>query len=108
VQVILLTGGLSRNAVYVQELADVCGVPVLLPREPDAVLLGGAIVAAAAAAAAAETPHETLENVGSRMSAVGERVEPRVHTKAFHDAKFAVFKTLLSSQRECIRLMSTA
>ena len=46
---ILLCGGLSKNSLFVQTHADICSVPVLLPSEPEAVLLGSAMMGAYAA-----------------------------------------------------------
>jgi len=43
------TGGDSKNPVFLREHADATGARLLLPREPEAVLLGSAILAARAA-----------------------------------------------------------
>lgn len=48
-QSILICGGLSKNKLFVQTHADVCSLPVLLPGETEAVLLGSAMLAACAA-----------------------------------------------------------
>lgn len=45
----LLCGGLSKNSIFVQTHADVLGLPVLLPSEPESVLLGAAMLGAVAA-----------------------------------------------------------
>lgn len=41
---ILMCGGLSKNKLYPQTHADVIGLPVLLPKSPEPVLLGSAIL----------------------------------------------------------------
>src|SRR5438270_310132 len=44
-----VTGGGTKNPLWLQEHADATGCTILLPREPEAVLLGSAILAATAA-----------------------------------------------------------
>lgn len=48
ISLLFLTGGLSKNPLFVSQLADVCGMHVVLARESEAVLLGSGIAAAAA------------------------------------------------------------
>lgn len=43
---ILICGGLSKNKVFIQTHANVVGYPVLVPQEPESVLVGAAILAA--------------------------------------------------------------
>lgn len=46
---LIICGGLSKNVLFVQTLAEACGLPVLYPNESEMVLVGAAILAARAA-----------------------------------------------------------
>lgn len=103
IRVILACGGLTRSNFFNQELADICKLPVLLPQEPDATLLGGAILASTAAATVCRgtdsrysakeiEAHSALLQVQmTKMSAVGAGFLPRRHRERFHDKKYAVY-----------------
>ncbi|KAJ3036118.1 hypothetical protein HK097_003925, partial [Rhizophlyctis rosea] len=49
IDTLFLSGGLTKNALFVKTMADGTGCEVVLPREEDAVLLGSAMLGAAAA-----------------------------------------------------------
>ena len=76
-----------------QEHADVTGSSIYLPEEPEAVLLGTAILAAVAAGAYADIP--TAMKAMCRSSEV---IRPNPTTKAFHDAKYAIYRELYTQQ----------
>lgn len=48
IDTILTRGGDAKNPVFLREHADITGCPVILPREPEAVLLASAILDAVA------------------------------------------------------------
>jgi ribulose kinase len=81
-----LCGGLARNARYVRDHADALGLPVRVVREPDAMLLGGAMLAATAAGARASVA-EAMASMGAKA----ETVVPRPERKAWHDARYRTF-----------------
>jgi ribulose kinase len=58
---ILLCGGLSKNDLFVQIHADVCAIPVYLPEESEAVLLGAAMLGAYAARVYSDLQVRTFE-----------------------------------------------
>jgi ribulose kinase len=39
-----MSGGLTKNSLFVSETADVTQCTVILPKEPEAVLLGSAVL----------------------------------------------------------------
>ena len=51
IDTILASGGFTRNPVFLREHADATGCRIVLPEEPEAVLLGAAILGAVAAGA---------------------------------------------------------
>jgi FGGY-family pentulose kinase len=101
IQTIFACGGGSRNVVFLREHADATGCRLVLPREPQAVLLGAAILGAVACGAYGSV----IEAMGS-MNAAGQVIEPAAgEVRRFHDAKFEVFLRMYEDQlayRKCI------
>jgi FGGY-family pentulose kinase len=96
-----VTGGGTKNPLWLQEQADATGCTVVLPREPDAVLLGSAILAATAAGV-----HGDVLKAMQAMSGTGSTVSPRPETAAYHQAKFKIFQELY--QQQCRRRAAMA
>jgi FGGY-family pentulose kinase len=102
ISTLLATGGDTKNPVFVREHADVTGCRVVLPREPEAVLLGAAILGAAASG---DRP-SVLAAMGA-MSEAGKIVEPAGGAvKAFHDKKHEVFLRMYEDQMAYRRIMA--
>ena len=84
---ILACGGGTRNEVFLREHADATGCRIVLPAEPEAVLLGAAILGAVASG----DRGSILEAMAS-MTRAGRTIEPAEGPVArFHDAKHEVF-----------------
>ncbi|MFH1116039.1 MAG: FGGY-family carbohydrate kinase, partial [Pseudomonadota bacterium] len=49
IQTVLITGGGAKNPIFLREHADITGRRIVLPKEPEAVLLGSAMLGAVAA-----------------------------------------------------------
>ena len=87
--------------MFLQSHADATGCRVVLPEEPEAVLLGAAILGAVAAGAYADQ-----RAAMTAMTRSGRIVEPDASLRAFHDAKYAVFQRMSADQvayREMMR-----
>jgi FGGY-family pentulose kinase len=95
IQNIHVTGGHLKNQLFVQENADVTGCKVILPKEPEAVLLGSAILAAVAGG---EFPG-ILQGMRS-MSHAAKVIEPNPSAAPFHDAKYEIFKEMYDFQKK--------
>ncbi|MDA0745418.1 MAG: FGGY-family carbohydrate kinase [bacterium] len=93
IQQIKACGGGTKNALWIQEHADALQRPVLLPKEPEAVLLGSAILGAVAAGVFMSIP-EAME----AMCHAGEVVEPRVETKEYHGWKYEQQRAMYGQQ----------
>ena len=65
-------GGGTKNPVFLREHADVTGCRIVLPREPEAVLLGSAMLGAVAAGDAASLPAAM-----AAMSGLGRVLRPQ-------------------------------
>lgn len=103
IDTVLACGGGTKDRVFLREHADATGCRLVLPSEPDAVLLGAAMLGAAAAGV-----HDTLPAAMAAMSKAGQVIGPANGTRAFHDAKYAVFKRMHEDQMAYRRLMEPA
>lgn len=97
---ILICGGLSKNSLYVQTHADVCGIPVLISNEEESVLIGAAMLGATAS-----NFSDTLEDAATRLSTDCYQVHPDANTLDFHKKKFQIFLKMLENQREYEKIM---
>jgi ribulose kinase len=88
-----VTGGGTKNPLWLQEHADATGCSIILPREPEAVLLGSAVLAATAAGV-----YSDIYAAMQGMSGAGRVIRPRPETAAYHTAKFRLFRELYNEQ----------
>jgi len=87
IRTIFACGGGTKNPVFLREHADVTGCRIVLPKEPEAVLLGSAILGAVASG---RFP-SVIDAMGA-MNRVGSVIDPSPRdVLAFHDAKYRVF-----------------
>jgi FGGY-family pentulose kinase len=93
ISTVIATGGDSKNPVFLREHADATGARILLPREPEAVLLGSAMLAARAAGR-----FPSVIEAMTQMSAVSNVIEPNPAARAFHDKKQRVFLRMHDDQ----------
>ncbi len=100
---IYLCGGHLKNELFIQEHADITGCEVILPKEPEAVLLGAAILGAVAAGEFTDV----LEAMRA-MCGVGKVVHPDTSTASFHHAKYEIFKEMYEFQRKIHERMEKA
>ncbi|WP_316980293.1 FGGY-family carbohydrate kinase [Shumkonia mesophila] len=87
IDTVFACGGGTKNPVFLREHADITGCRLVLPKEPEAVLLGSAILGAVAAGA-----FESVLAAMAAMNGAGEVIEPAGgKVAAFHAAKHRVF-----------------
>lgn len=87
IDTVLICGGGTKNPVFLREHADITGCQLVLPAEPEAVLLGSAVLGAVAAQA-----YPTVLGAMRAMNRVGRVMKPsRGAVGRFHDAKYRVF-----------------
>ncbi len=87
-------GGGTKNPLWVQQHADITGADIMLPEEPEAVLLGAALLGAVAAGA-----YPSIPDAMTAMCRSASVVEPDPSAAAYHDAKFAIYQELYVQQR---------
>lgn len=87
IDTLLICGGGTKNPVFLREHADITGCRLVLPREPEAVLLGSAVLGAVASGR-----YSSVLNAMQAMNAAGRVVKPsRGAVARFHAAKYRVF-----------------
>lgn len=94
IRTLLACGGGTRNRVFLREHADITGCTIVLPREPEAVLLGSAILGA--------VPSGDFQSISSAMAALTatrEVIEPTGgETRRYHDGRHRVFLRMYDDQ----------
>lgn len=103
IDTLFVTGGGTRNPLWLQEHADATGIRLVLPREAEAVLLGAAILAANAAGLYPSVPAAM-----QAMSHAGSVVEPNPAAASFHSAKFGIFREMYQEQLRRRSIMNIA
>ncbi len=98
---IVMCGGGTKNPYWLRENADATGCEINLVSEEDAVTLGAALLGAVACGAFA-----TMPEAAAKMVRPGGSVKARPQTKAFHDAKYAVYLQLYQDMEHCRSAMS--
>ncbi|XP_036452936.1 FGGY carbohydrate kinase domain-containing protein [Colossoma macropomum] len=97
---LFLCGGLSKNPLFVQMHANVTGLPVVLPAEREAVLVGAAVLGACASC-----DYSSIQEAMEKMGKVGKVIQPNLELESFYRKKYAVFLRLYVHQREYAALM---
>ncbi|XP_057514652.1 uncharacterized protein LOC130796334 isoform X2 [Actinidia eriantha] len=105
IDTLLACGGLAKNAVFIQEHADIIGYPIILPRENESVLLGAAILGAVAA-----KKYSNLNEAMKALNAAGQVIHPSEDPKVtkYHDAKYRIFRELYAQQLSHRSIMAQA
>ncbi|KAM9322659.1 FGGY carbohydrate kinase domain-containing protein [Pholidichthys leucotaenia] len=101
IRTLFLCGGLSKNSLFVQVHANATGLPVVLPDQMEAVLVGAAVLGACAS-----QDYGSIQQAMRKMAKVGKVVQPDHKLKSFYERKYKVFLRLFSHQREYEALMN--
>lgn len=101
VEMLVASGGSATNPRWRQIHADALGLPVGVPEQADGVLLGTAMLGARASGLRA-----SLAEAMQGMTRLKHIVQPNPATRAFHDAKYAVYRRMIDDQRAYAQLMA--
>ncbi len=93
IRTLVACGGGTKNPVFLQQHANATGCTIILPQEPEAVLLGSAILGSVAAGA-----YPSVPDAMTAMSGVAESVVPVTDLVDYHRRKYAVFHRLHDDQ----------
>jgi ribulose kinase len=91
---LVATGGDARNPVFLREHADATGCRVVLPEEPEAVLLGAAMLGAVAGGL-----HADVATAMAAMSRPGRVVRPDPAARRLHEARHRIHRRMREDQR---------
>jgi ribulose kinase len=91
---LLACGGGTKNPVFLREHADATACRIVLPKEPEAVLLGAAILGAVASGDRASV----LEGMSAMSRPEKEIVPGGDAQERYHDAKYRVFLRMHDDQ----------
>ncbi|MCL5261515.1 MAG: FGGY-family carbohydrate kinase [Gammaproteobacteria bacterium] len=95
IKTIFACGGGSNNPLFLQEHADITGCQIILPKEPEAMLLGSAILGAVAAKQYLSVPAAM-----QAMSKPGRIIKPNrsASLQKFHARKYRIFLEMCKDQ----------
>jgi FGGY-family pentulose kinase len=102
IDTLIACGGDTRNELFVREHADASGCRIVLPREPEAVLLGAAVLGAVASG---DQP-SVLAAMAAMNAAAGEVQPAGGEVAAYHARKHEVFQRMYDDQLAYARLMA--
>ena len=104
IKTLLACGGGTKNPVFLREHADITGCLIVLPKEPEAVLLGSAVLGAVAA-----RRFPTVLAAMNAMNAADKVIEPAKGRVAnYHGRKYRVFHRMHADFLNYRRLMGVA
>jgi len=98
-----MTGGGTKNRLWLREHADITGCEITIPKEPQAVLLGSAMIAA--------TGSGYFNNLRAAMSAMytpGVTIKPDTSRKKYLDTKYKIFLEMYKDQKKYEKIMEKA
>ncbi len=102
IETVLITGGGAKNPIFLREHADITGRRIVLPKEQEAVLLGGAILGAVASGDYAD-----VTEAMASMTFVDKIIEPASGPiRAYHENKHQVFLRMYDDQVRYDALMN--
>ncbi|PQO35250.1 ribulokinase [Blastopirellula marina] len=102
IDTIFACGGGTKNLIFLREHADITGCRVVLPKEPESVLLGSAMLGAVASG-----ERNDLLHAMATMSAAETILEPtKGATMEYHQTKYTVFQKLHTDQLAYRELMT--
>jgi len=102
IDTLVATGGDAKNHVFLREHADATGCRIVLPREPEAVLLGAAMLGAVASGR-----QPSILAAMAAMSDATRVIEPATgQVAAYHDARYRVFHRMHEDQLAYRAMMS--
>lgn len=94
IETMFACGGGLKNEIFLSEHADITGCSLVLPREPEAVLLGSAILGAVASRA-----YPTVLEAMKAMSGTGRTITPRSgDICSYHEKKYRVYHRMYDDQ----------
>ena len=98
---IYICGGLSKNEIFVQEIANVTTFPVYVSNENEIMILGASILASVAS-----KQHENIFDAMKKMSSIGGIFKANEDTFKFHEKKFKIYLEMYKDQMKYQNIMN--
>jgi FGGY-family pentulose kinase len=103
IDTLLACGGVAKNDVFLREHADATGCRIVLPAEPEAVLLGSALLGAVASG---DFP-SVVAGMGA-MNRAERVIEPAgADVRRYHDRRYKVFHRMYEDQLTYREMMAS-
>jgi FGGY-family pentulose kinase len=103
IDTLLACGGAAQNEVFLREHADATGCRIVLPAEPEAVLLGSALLGAVASG-----DFPSVVNGMGAMNRAEKVIEPAgADVRRYHDARYKVFHRMYDDQLAYREMMAS-
>lgn len=102
IDTLFLCGGLAKNELFIQTHADVTGLPCVLARESECMLIGAAILGACASG-----DFPSVQDAMKTMNAASKVIKPQENLKWYYDKKYQVFLQMLKNQVEYRNIMKS-
>jgi len=100
-------GGGAKSLLGSQIKADTCGIPVVVPAQQEAAVLGAAILAAVGVGL-----HPSIASAVEIMASGGEEVKPNAHNRAVYDRAYKLYIALYEAVKtlypECAEISRMA
>jgi FGGY-family pentulose kinase len=104
IKTLIACGGGLKNQVFLREHADITGCMLVLPREPEAVLLGAALLGTVAARA-----YPDIITAMKAMASPGQQLTPATgEVRAYHDTKYRVYHQMYHDQLRYAEFMCSS
>ncbi|GCB70394.1 hypothetical protein scyTo_0008567, partial [Scyliorhinus torazame] len=100
IDTLFMCGGLSKNLLFVQMHADITGMPVVLAKEEESVLMGAAILGGCASG-----DFNSIQEAMEKMAKIADVIHPDPTQKRFYDNKYKVFLKLIEHQKKYRTIM---
>lgn len=101
IDTLVCCGGGTKNPLFLQQHADITQCKLILPEEPEAVILGSAMLGSVAAGT-----YDSVQTAMAKMSRPGQTLQPTSNSKSYHDSKYKVFQQLYADQLAYQEIMS--
>jgi len=90
---VIVCGGVVKNSLYLQELANICGCDISIAGQDEAVLFGSALMSTIAAGI-----YPDYKTALKKMAKKGDVIRPLKHTGKYYRRKYEVYLKMFNDQ----------
>ena len=93
IESVIVCGGVVKNSLYLQELANICECDIFVAGQDEAVLFGSALISTIAAGI-----YPDYKTALNRMAKRGDVIRPLKHTHQYYRKKYEVYLKMFNDQ----------